>query len=194
MKILKIIASLLLAWFLLVAFFICLMSSYFNQPTKADGVIVLGAAAYGNNPSPVFQARILTAINLYKSGLAKKIIFTGGSRNANDISEAKVAYNFAIKNGIAKADILFDEKSINTYQNLEEAKKIMTTKDMHSVLIVSDHFHLARAFMLSYKLDFPPVQVVPTTNSKIESLKNKSIFFAREFLLFQRDLFYAHSS
>ncbi|MGJ5635024.1 YdcF family protein, partial [Nostoc sp. CALU 1950] len=44
---------------------------------KADAAIVLGAAVWGEEPSPVFRERINHAINLYKNGSVKTIIFTG---------------------------------------------------------------------------------------------------------------------
>ncbi|WP_309245652.1 hypothetical protein [Desmonostoc muscorum] len=43
---------------------------------KADAAIVLGAAVWGEKPSPVFRERINHAINLYKNGSVKAIIFT----------------------------------------------------------------------------------------------------------------------
>ena len=49
-----------------------------DDARPADAIIVLGAAAYDAKPSPVFEERIRHGIDLYKRGLAPKIIFTGG--------------------------------------------------------------------------------------------------------------------
>src|SRR5882762_6280152 len=46
-----------------------------------DAAIVLGAAVWGNEVSPVFRERINHAIDLYRSGKARKIILTGGRSN-----------------------------------------------------------------------------------------------------------------
>ena len=41
-------------------------------------IVVLGAAQYVGHPSPVLRARIDHAIELFKHGMAPRIIFTGG--------------------------------------------------------------------------------------------------------------------
>ncbi|MFB2979270.1 YdcF family protein [Microseira sp. BLCC-F43] len=62
---------------------------------KADAAIVLGAAVWGNQPSPVFRERINHGIQLYKTGKVQTIIFTGGVGNSNEPAEAIVARNYA---------------------------------------------------------------------------------------------------
>ena len=47
---------------------------------QADAAVVLGAAVWGRDVSPVFRERINHAINLYQAGRVKKLIFTGGPR------------------------------------------------------------------------------------------------------------------
>ncbi len=55
--------------------------------TQADAAIVLGAAVWGEEPSPVFRERINHAINLYKNQDVNKIIFTGGVGESNEPAE-----------------------------------------------------------------------------------------------------------
>src|ERR1035437_8709053 len=47
--------------------------------SSADAAVVLGAAAWGNRPSPVYRERINEAISLYKKGLVHYLVFTGGT-------------------------------------------------------------------------------------------------------------------
>lgn len=49
--------------------FLCLKYLYGSSTNniKADAAIVLGAAVWGEEPSPVFRERINHAINLYKN-------------------------------------------------------------------------------------------------------------------------------
>ncbi|HEY9612566.1 hypothetical protein [Allocoleopsis sp.] len=49
--------------------------SYGSHSTKiqADAAIVLGAAAWGNQPSPVFRERLNHAIALYKAATVKAL-------------------------------------------------------------------------------------------------------------------------
>ena len=119
----------------------------------ADAIIVLGAAAWGNHPSPVLKKRINHAITLYKQKIASYIIFTGGSPNPNFPSEAAVAKKFAHSyHGIPKSAIAVDESSRNTYENLVNAKKIGEKRDWHQFIIVSDSYHLTRATIIAHLL------------------------------------------
>lgn len=116
----------------------------------ADAIIVLGAAAWGNHPSPVLKKRINHAITLYEQKIASHIIFTGGSPNPNFPSEAAVAKQFAHDHyGIPESAMFIDESSRNTYENLVNAKKIGEKKAWHQFIIVSDSYHLTRATIIA---------------------------------------------
>ncbi|MBQ9724889.1 MAG: YdcF family protein, partial [Neisseriaceae bacterium] len=95
-----------------------LYESRLQTPDKADAIIVLGAAAYYQKPSPVFEERIRHAVNLYQQGKAKKIIFTGGTPKKGYSTEAEVGAKWAMKNGVSKKDILLEPTSRNTFDNL----------------------------------------------------------------------------
>lgn len=60
--------------------------SYSNATSDgpADAAIVLGAAVWGTQVSPVFQERINHGIDLYQNHKIKKLIFTGGQGNSTE--------------------------------------------------------------------------------------------------------------
>jgi len=84
---------------------------------KADAAIVLGAAVWGNEVSPVFRERINHAFDLYRTGKVRKIIFTGGQGNRDELTEAAEARQYAIKNGIPEKDILIEERDPGSTQS-----------------------------------------------------------------------------
>ena len=116
---------------------------------QGDAAIVLGAAVWGNEVSPVFRERINHALDLYRSGKVRKIIFTGGQGNRNELTEAAEARQYAIKNGIPERDILIEERSHTTYENLVYAKQLADTNGLKRVLIVSDPMHMRRAVTMA---------------------------------------------
>ena len=117
------------------------------QDSFADAAIVLGAAAWGNNPSPVYRERINEAISLYKQGRVRWIIFTGGTREPGYPSEAEVGRQFSVKHGVPLSAMLVDIDSHNTWQNLEHARQLMALSGMQSALLVSDPLHMRRAIV-----------------------------------------------
>ncbi len=50
-----------------------------DEAQPADVIVVLGAAEYRGRPSPVLKARLDHALELYRKGLAPKIMTTGGA-------------------------------------------------------------------------------------------------------------------
>jgi len=91
---------------------------------QADAAIVLGAAVWGNQVSPVFRERINHALDLYRQGKVRKIIFTGGQGNSNEPTEASAARAYAIQNGAGGNDILIEQRSHTTFENLVNAKQV----------------------------------------------------------------------
>src|SRR6185295_16764476 len=91
---------------------------------KADAAIVLGAAVWGDDVSPVFRERINHAIELYRNGKVRKIIFTGGQGNNDELTEAATARAYAIENGVSVKDILIEEQSHTTFENIVNAKQV----------------------------------------------------------------------
>ncbi|HSJ64935.1 MAG TPA: YdcF family protein, partial [Gemmatimonadaceae bacterium] len=72
---------------------------------KADAILVLGAAQYNGRPSPVLQARLDHALDLYNRGLASYMIFTGGVGVRDTVSEAEVSQRYAIRHGVPASAI-----------------------------------------------------------------------------------------
>jgi uncharacterized SAM-binding protein YcdF (DUF218 family) len=148
---------------------------------KADAAIVLGAAVWGNEVSPVFRERINHAIDLYRSGKVGKIIFTGGQGNRNELTEAAAARAYATKNGIPANDILIEENSHTTYENVVNAKQLADANGLKKVLIVSDPMHMKRAMAGDIGLEAYP-SPTPTTRyqgwrSQIGSLAHETYYY-----------------
>src|SRR5918993_4787671 len=108
----------------------------------ADAAIVLGAAVWGSQVSPVFKERINHGIDLYQNRKVRKLIFTGGQGNSNEPTESSAARQYAIQRGVPATDILIEERSHNTYENIVNAKQIANANGLGKVLIVSDPLHM----------------------------------------------------
>lgn len=152
---------------------------YSSNIIKSDAAIVLGAAAWGEKPSPVFRERINHAINLYKSEDIRKIIFTGGIGEKDQLAEAVVGKNYAIKQGVKSADILTETESRTTYQNLKNARKVALPHKLSKFLIVSDPLHLKRAVLMARDMGMDAYPS-PTPSTRYRSFKSKIEFLTRE--------------
>ncbi|MDY0248538.1 MAG: YdcF family protein [Pseudomonas sp.] len=143
--------------------------------TPAPATIVLGAAAWGHKPSPVFKERIRHAVHLYQSHTTQKLIFTGGALRADIPSEGEVGARWAIRLGVAPEDTAYEATSRDTWFNLKNANVILQQAQIDSVILVSDYFHLARAGIMARDLGLQ-VQLSPTPTSKFNNFSRVDKF------------------
>lgn len=148
---------------------------------KADAAIVLGAAVWGNEPSPVFRERINHAVNLYQNKDVRKIIFTGGVGDSDELSEAVVGKRYAIERGVKETDIFVETESKTTRQNLINARKIAVENKLikSKFLIVSDPLHLKRAVLMAQDLGIDAYPAA-TPTTRYRSFQKKFEFLIRE--------------
>lgn len=102
---------------------------------------------FGN--SMLIKERTSTAVLAYKTGRIKKIIFSGGSsgvsnQNGEKIAEATRMKKIALDMGVDESDILVDDKSNNTFENVENSFKLINNEKIDKIAIITSEFHLKR--------------------------------------------------
>jgi len=121
---------------------------------KADCIIVLGSMKAAKYRVPV-------AVDLYNAGRASKIILCGGKlRNFPDgtYSEAEHMRRAALNLGVSEEDIIVENTSQNTVENirfaLKELEIIFGSNNLRSVLLVTTAYHMRRSLAIARSL-FP---------------------------------------
>lgn len=125
------------------------------EKTKTYDVgIVLGGMAEYNADLDVLSInrhadRIWQAITLYKKGKIKKILISGDSGYVTErgLHEAKQMKEVLVSWGIPEQDLIIEEKSKNTHENVLETKKILTRSYPHlkKFLLITTGSHMRRA-------------------------------------------------
>lgn len=177
-RIMLVLVGLLLAWGVLNGQQV-LEYTALNLDARGDAAIVLGAAVYRESPSPVFRERINHAIDLYKQGQVQAIIFTGGIGMGDRLAESEAARNYAVAAGVPVRDIFVETVSMNTFQNLAQAKLIVEDQRFERVVIISDPLHMRRAMEYADVLGLQAVSS-PTPTSRYQSWASQSSFLLRE--------------
>jgi uncharacterized SAM-binding protein YcdF (DUF218 family) len=154
-----------------------------STDTGADAAVVLGAAVWTNNVSPVFRERINHALSLYRQNKIRKIIFTGGQGNPNEPTEALAARSYALANGIPAQDILVEQNSHTTYENIVYAKQLADANNLKKVLLVSDPLHMKRAMTIAADVGLNAYPS-PTPTTKYQSWNTQLREVARETLYY----------
>lgn len=161
---------------------ICLYS-YKDEKQEADVAIVLGAATYYDEVSPVYRERLNQGIRLYNDGYVDTLIVTGGYGAGNGHSDAYTAKQYVVSQGIPEEAILMEETSSITQENLENAKVIMEENGMEIAIIVSDPLHMKRAMLLAKDAGIEGYSS-PTETTMYRSLETKIPFVLRELFFY----------
>jgi len=139
----------------------------------ASAIVVLGAAQYVGRPSPVLRARLDHAIELWRQGLAPRIIFTGGFGDRDTTSEAAVGQRYAIARGVPARAILIENAGRSTAESLEQVALLMDAEPSREVILVSDPFHMLRLSILARRYGMTPY-TSPTRTSPISFSRRES--------------------
>jgi uncharacterized SAM-binding protein YcdF (DUF218 family) len=134
---------------------------------SADAILVLGAAQYNGRPSPVIQARLDHALALYDRGLARTLIFTGGTGRGDTISEAEVGRLYAMRHGVPAAAIMTEREGLTSAQSVRAAAALMSSAGLESALMVSDSYHMLRLELLARRSHIVPYRA-PAANAPID--------------------------
>ena len=105
-----------------------------QQPTPADCIV-----GFGNFNTDIARR----AAQLYHQGLAPKILFTGGlGRNTEGLLPEPEAVRFArvaMECGVPESDILLEDKSTNTKENIEFTRQLLEESGIPTNHILGVH-------------------------------------------------------
>ena len=114
-----------------------------------DCILVLGAGIIENSrPTLTLRDRLNKGIELYKEGIAPKVIMSG-DHGRDNYDEVNIMKNFAIKAGVPSEDIFMDHAGFCTYDSIYRAKEIFEAK---RIIIVTQKYHLYKSIYIANKL------------------------------------------
>jgi uncharacterized SAM-binding protein YcdF (DUF218 family) len=115
-----------------------------SQIDRADAIVVLGAAQYDGEPSPVFAGRLDHAALLYEQGRAERVLVLGAGQPGDRFTEAEAGMTYLIEHGVPGEAIVPVPEGHTTFESLEAAAPVMRGAGMSSAFLVSDPWHNAR--------------------------------------------------
>lgn len=172
---LQILLGLILAGALAFAVLLGVVLSGAHSSVSGDPqvMIVLGCQVKPWGPSVLLQDRLDTALAYLQDHPDMTVVACGGQGADEPESEAQAIADYLTENGVSKRNILLDEDSHNTHQNLENAAKLLSEENMDpaqtQVVVVSNGFHLTRARMLAKRCGFEEVSTLAAPESHLPS-------------------------
>jgi uncharacterized SAM-binding protein YcdF (DUF218 family) len=121
---------------------------------QTDAIVVLGAAQFNGEPSPVLASRLDHAQVLYNQAVAPRIITVGGKQPGDRFTEAGAGFSYLTDRGVPAADISAVRVGRDTKQSLLAVAKMADREGWRSVTLVSDPAHMARVAAVADHLGF----------------------------------------
>lgn len=135
--------------------------AYYRKNKKY--LIVLGAGLRKDGSvTPLLKGRIDKAIKFYKkqeekTGISPILLMSGGQGKDEKISEALAMKNYALLKGIPKENIVLENQSKNTRENISFSYKIIKEKEEkikdYEILFVTCNYHVFRTAIIGKQLD-----------------------------------------
>ena len=116
-----------------------------------NAVIVPGAGIDGETVRGSLARRLDKAAEYYGKNNETKIVVCGGQGPQESITEALAMERYLIGKGVPEANIIKEEKSVSTYENVTFAKEIL---DKHfpqgfSCVVITNDYHIYRTVRIA---------------------------------------------
>jgi uncharacterized SAM-binding protein YcdF (DUF218 family) len=155
--------------------------SHRDENHSADAIVVLGAAQYDGEPSPIFKARLDQAGYLYREGFSTTVIVTGGKQEGDRFTEAEAGADYLVSQGVPSEAFLLENQGSTTLESLREVRELADEHGIESVLLVSDPMHSERIKRIARDLGFSDVYSSPASYISLNrSRATKARELARE--------------
>jgi uncharacterized SAM-binding protein YcdF (DUF218 family) len=131
-----------------------------EAPQQADAIVVFaGGVGESGKAKEGYEERVQQAVELYKKGYAKEMIFSSGYMYV--FKEPQVMKLLAVSLGVPEGAIILEDKATNTYQNVRLTSKILEEKHYTKILLVTSPYNTLRASLVFRKYA-PGIKVIYT--------------------------------
>jgi uncharacterized SAM-binding protein YcdF (DUF218 family) len=129
------------------------LSAHSSYGGTADAIVVMGAAQYDGEPSPVLRSRLDHAAALFVEERAPFVVVTGGGREGDRTTEAKAGYEYLRRTvAIPEDRILLEVDGRTTYESLAASARFLRRQGLDEVILVSDPYHARRINLVASEL------------------------------------------
>lgn len=121
----------------------------YSEIGDIDAILILGCEVKPDGSlSLMLKDRLDKGIELYKNGVAQKVIVSGDNREEH-YDETTAMKQYLIENDVPSEYIYMDDIGLSTYDSMYRAKNVFQVK---KCVVVTQEYHLYRAIYIGNKL------------------------------------------
>ena len=133
----------------------------------ADVVVVFGAQVHESGlASTSLRDRMNTGVQLYKDGVVKYVIVSGGVGDSG-YNEALVMRDMAVAAGVPEAAVVIDSNGVSTNATVADTVPFFGRDGWRRILAVSQYYHLPRIKLAYQRAGWNVLTVPAGTSSPI---------------------------
>lgn len=129
---------------------------------KPDALLVLGASIRAGEASRTLARRLDKAVAVLRDHPGLPVVVSGGRGPGDTEAEAHVMARYLGARGIAEAQILAEDQSVNTFENLSLSWpliRLRTGQPDPLVAVVTSGLHLYRAMRMAERAGFKAIGI-----------------------------------
>lgn len=147
----------------------------------SDAIVVLGAAQFDGRPSAVYAARLDRAAELFRQGVAPRIVTTGGNQPGDRFTEAQAGANYLRRTqGIPASALVVVPVGRDTLLELRATDVVFDRNGWHSAVLVTDPLHSARARTMADELGIQAYTAPARTGPSVRGFWSQLRYLIRE--------------
>jgi uncharacterized SAM-binding protein YcdF (DUF218 family) len=144
------------------------LTGQLDDRSTTQAIVVLDPAHYWGDPTPVLQARVDHAVELYRSGVAPVVVLIGPARSSDAERRELVAH------GVPVEDVISFRTGTDTVGSLEVIAGVMRDLGWSAATVVTDPAHAARAQAIASALGID-AHMSPTESGAGSSLTSEYV-------------------
>lgn len=116
-----------------------------DERPVSDAIVVLGSAQYNGTPSPIFEARLDHALDLYNAGVAPMVITVGGRQTGDSYTEAEAGLLWLGARGIPEEALRAVPDGTDTLKSMRLIAALFASEGLSTAVLVTDPWHAMRS-------------------------------------------------
>ena len=142
------------------------------EPNMPFDAIIVPGVPYDSGWSQVMKMRVLWSVDLYKKGIAEKIIYSGSAVYSPYV-EAEIMGLYAQKLGVDPDDIIIEDRAEHSTENLWYGYHLAQKHGMENIALATDPFQNAMLKSFANRKDIP-MDFVPVIIDQLKPIFEKT--------------------
>jgi uncharacterized SAM-binding protein YcdF (DUF218 family) len=145
---------------------------------RSDAIVVLGASQFDGPPAKVLQLRLDHALELWKDGVAPRIVTVGGGRPGDRFTEAAAGQRYLQQHGATAVVAVPVGK--NTLESLKAVDAAFEERHWKTAVIVTDPWHSLRSRRMAQDLGIDAATSPTRSGPAVQTRGTEVRYIARE--------------